>query len=286
MTRMPQTRVVVLTVLAMLAFAANSLLCRSALRSTPIDPATFTAIRLVSGACVLAAIVAIRGRTRLGGNWWSALALFVYAAGFSLAYVGLSAAAGALLLFGSVQVTMHAWGIRAGERIDRWQACGLLLAAGGLVALLLPGLSAPSPGSAALMLSAGIAWGVYSLRGKGAGDPTATTAGNFLRSVPMVALLVLMLPGPRDLDGTGLVLAVASGALASGVGYAIWYAALPSLKATTASVVQLSVPVIAAIGGVVLLAEPVSLRLVLSALAVLGGVALALRRSVRVPTGS
>jgi drug/metabolite transporter (DMT)-like permease len=286
MTRMTSTRVVALNLLAMLAFAANSLLCRSALRSTSIDPATFTAIRLVSGACVLAVIVAIRGRARLGGNWWSALALFIYAAGFSLAYVGLPAAAGALLLFGSVQVTMHAWGIRAGERIDRWQACGLLLAAGGLVALLLPGLSTPPPGSAALMLSAGIAWGVYSLRGQGAGDPTATTAGNFLRSVPMVALLVLMLPGPRDLDGTGLALAVASGALASGVGYAIWYAALPSLKATTASVVQLSVPVIAAIGGVVLLAEPVSLRLVLSALAVLGGVALALRRSVRVPTGS
>jgi drug/metabolite transporter (DMT)-like permease len=286
MTRMPQTRVVVLTVLAMLAFAANSLLCRSALRSTTIDPATFTAIRLVSGACVLAVIVAIRGRARLGGNWWSALALFVYAAGFSLAYVGLPAAAGALLLFGSVQVTMHAWGIRAGERIGKWEACGLLLAAGGLVALLLPGLSAPPTGSAAMMICAGIAWGVYSLRGKGAGDPTAITAGNFLRSVPMALLLVLMLPGHRDVDSTGLALAVASGALASGVGYVIWYAALPSLRATTAAVVQLSVPVIAAIGGVVLLAEPVSLRLVLSALAVLGGVALALRRPVRVPAES
>jgi drug/metabolite transporter (DMT)-like permease len=265
----------------MLAFAANSLLCRSALRSTPIDPATFTAIRLVSGACVLAVIVAIRGRARLGGDWWSALALFVYAAGFSLAYVGLPAAAGALLLFGSVQVTMHAWGVRAGERIGRRQACGLLLAAGGLVALLLPGLSAPPPGSAAMMLGAGIAWGVYSLRGKGAGDPTAITAGNFLRTVPMVLLLVLMLPGHRDLNSTGVSLALASGALASGVGYVIWYAALPSLRATTAAVVQLSVPVIAAIGGVALLAEPLSLRLVLSALAVLGGVALALRHPVR-----
>ncbi|MFL6593270.1 MAG: DMT family transporter [Luteimonas sp.] len=267
--------------LAMLAFAANSLLCRSALRSAHIDPATFTAVRLVSGAVVLAAIVAVVGRARLGGNWWSALALFAYAAGFSLAYLRLPAGVGALLLFGAVQATMYAWGMRAGERVVPRQACGLLLAACGLVALVWPGLAAPPPVSAVLMLGAGIAWGVYSLRGQGAGDPTATTAGNFVRSVPMALLLLPTLPGAREADGTGLALAVASGALASGVGYALWYAALPSLKATTAGVVQLSVPVIAAVGGVALLAEPLNLRLVVSGLAVLGGIALALRSPVR-----
>ena len=281
MTRTPPSRAVVLTALAMLAFAANSLLCRSALRSAHIDPATFTAVRLVSGAAVLAAIVAARGRARLGGTWWSALALFCYAAGFSLAYVRLPAGVGALLLFGAVQVTMYAWGMRSGERVDAWQACGLLLAACGLVALVLPGLSAPPLGSAALMLGAGIAWGVYSLRGKGVGNPAATTAGNFVRSVPMALVLVLALPGSREADGAGLTLAVASGALASGVGYALWYAALPSLRATTAGIVQLSVPVIAAVGGVLLLAEPLGLRLVVSGLAVLGGIALALRKPAR-----
>ena len=281
MIRTPSSTAVVPTMLAMLAFAANSLLCRSALRSTHIDPATFTAVRLVSGAAVLAVIVAVRGRSRLEGNWWSALALFAYAAGFSLAYVRLAAGVGALLLFGAVQATMYAWGIRAGERVGAMQACGLLLAACGLVVLVLPGLSAPPPGSAALMLGAGIAWGVYSLRGKGAGNPTATTAGNFVRSIPMALVLVLALPGTRAADGAGLALAVASGALASGAGYALWYAALPSLRATTAGIVQLGVPVIAAVGGVLLLAEPLTLRLVLSALAVLGGIALALRNPAR-----
>jgi len=281
MTRTPPSRAVVLTALAMLAFAANSLLCRSALRSTHIDPATFTAVRLVSGAVVLVAIVAVCGRARLGGNWWSALALFAYAAGFSLAYVRLPAGVGALLLFGAVQATMYAWALRAGERLGAWQACGLVLAVVGLVALVLPGLSAPPPGSAALMLGAGIAWGVYSLRGKEVGNPTATTAGNFARSVPMALLLVIALPGPRGADAAGLALAIASGALASGLGYALWYAALPLLRATTAGIVQLGVPVIAAAGGVLLLAEPLSLRLVVSGVAVLGGIALALRKPAR-----
>lgn len=276
MTRMPYARTLLLTLMAMVAFAGNSLLCRLALRTTGIDPATFTAVRLVSGAAVLGGIVAARG-LRPGGNWTSALALFAYAAAFSLAYVRLPAATGALLLFGAVQVTMYAYGLWAGERVRARQAIGLLLAAGGLVALLLPGLSAPPLGSAMLMLGAGVAWGVYSLRGKGRDDATAATAGNFLRSVPVAMLLVVAMPGHRA-DGAGLAYAIASGALASGVGYAIWYSALPSLKATTAAIVQLSVPAIAAIGGVVLLAEPLGLRLVLSSAAVLGGVALALRR--------
>jgi drug/metabolite transporter (DMT)-like permease len=186
-----------------------------------------------------------------------------------------------LLLFGAVQATMYAWALRAGERLGAWQACGLVLAVVGLVALVLPGLSAPPPGSAALMLGAGIAWGVYSLRGKEVGNPTATTAGNFARSVPMALLLVIALPGPRAADGAGLALAIASGALASGLGYALWYAALPLLRATTAGIVQLGVPVIAAAGGVLLLAEPLSLRLVVSGVAVLGGIALALRKPAR-----
>ena len=273
---MRRERAVMLTVLAMLAFAANSVLCRLALLRTTIDPASFTGIRLAAGAATLGTILVVRGRA-LGGNWLSALALFAYAAGFSFAYVSLPAATGALLLFGAVQLTMIGRGLWTGERMDAWQVSGLLLAACGLVVLLLPGLSAPPVRGAALMLGAGIAWGVYSLRGQRAGDATASTAGNFLRSVPMVLVLIAMSPH-RELDATGAAYALASGALASGLGYALWYAALPSLKATTAATVQLSVPVLAAIGGVVLLAEAPTLRLLLASIAVLGGVALALAR--------
>lgn len=273
---MRRERAVMLTLLAMLAFAANSVLCRLALLRTTIDPASFTGIRLAAGAATLGTILVVRGRA-LGGNWLSALALFAYAAGFSFAYVSLPAATGALLLFGAVQLTMIGRGLWTGERMDAWQVSGLLLAACGLVVLLLPGLSAPPVRGAALMLGAGIAWGVYSLRGQRAGDATASTAGNFLRSVPMVLVLIAMSPH-RELDATGAAYALASGALASGLGYALWYAALPSLKATTAATVQLSVPVLAAIGGVVLLAEAPTLRLLLASIAVLGGVALALAR--------
>ena len=277
---MRRERAVMLTLLAMLAFAANSVLCRLALQRTAIDPATFTGIRLVAGAAALGVIVVVRGAP-LGGNWLSALALFAYAAGFSFAYVGLPAATGALLLFGAVQATMIGRGLWTGERMDAWQVSGLLLAACGLIVLLLPGLSSPPLWAAALMLGAGIAWGVYSLRGKRAGDPTASTAGNFLRSVPMALLLVLAMSPRGDMDATGAAYAIASGALASGLGYALWYAALPSLKATTAATVQLSVPVLAAIGGVVLLGEAPTLRLLLASIAVLGGVALALSRRGR-----
>jgi len=277
---MRRERAVMLTLLAMLAFAANSVLCRLALQRTAIDPATFTGIRLAAGAAALGVIVVVRGAP-LGGNWLSALALFAYAAGFSFAYLGLPAATGALLLFGAVQATMIGRGLWTGERMDAWQVSGLLLAACGLIVLLLPGLSSPPLWAAALMLGAGIAWGVYSLRGKRAGDPTASTAGNFLRSVPMALLLVLAMSPRGDLDATGAAYAIASGALASGLGYALWYAAVPSLKATTAATVQLSVPVLAAIGGVVLLGEAPTLRLLLASIAVLGGVALALSRRGR-----
>lgn len=267
-----------MTVLAMLAFAGNSLLCRLALKSAGIDPASFTAMRIVSGALVLWLIVLARTRSRaVGGSWISALALFAYAAAFSYAYVDLAAATGALLLFGAVQVTMIGRGLLAGERLHGSQQLGLLLALAGLVGLLLPGLAAPSPRGAVLMLAAGAAWGVYSLRGRGAGDPLHATAGNFVRAVPLAgALFLLALQGSR-MDTAGAAYAVASGALTSGVGYAIWYAALRGLKATSAAIVQLSVPVITAFGGVAMLGETVTPRLLFASAAVLGGLALVLR---------
>lgn len=272
---MPVARVVALTVLAMLAFAGNSLLCRMALKHTTIDAASFTTIRLASGALMLWLLVRVRRGSHPGaGNWRSACALFVYAAAFSFAYLSLTAATGALLLFGAVQATMIGHGLWSGERFRALQWVGLVLALGGLVGLLSPGLSAPPVLGSVLMLGAGVAWGVYSLRGKAAGDPTRVTAGNFLRAVPMAFALSLVMWGGAALDRAGIGCALASGALASAVGYAVWYTALPALKATQAATVQLSVPVIAALGGLVFLGEPLSLRLVLASVAVLGGIAL------------
>ena len=272
---MSSLRIIVLTVLAMVAFAGNSLLCRLALRDTTIDAASFTAIRLCSGAVMLWLVVRVRGGAYTGaGNWRSALALFAYAAGFSFAYLSLPAASGALLLFGAVQATMIGHGLWAGERLRRMQFAGLALALGGLVGLLLPGLSAPPLLGSLLMLGAGVAWGIYSLRGRSAGDATQVTAGNFLRAVPIAAALSLLMIDNISLDRAGLAYAVASGALASGLGYAIWYTALPGLKATKAATVQLSVPVIAALGGVAFLGEAITLRLMLASIAILGGIAL------------
>jgi drug/metabolite transporter (DMT)-like permease len=259
----------------MLAFASNSLLCRVALEHTGIDAATFTTIRLISGAIMLWLVVQIRGVTGDGrGNGLSALALFAYAAGFSYAYVSLPAATGALLLFGAVQATMIGYGLWSGERLLKLQLVGLLLAISGLVGLLLPGISAPPLSGSVLMLGAGVAWGVYSLRGKGKGDPVRVTAGNFLRAVPVAAVLSVLMLNGASLDAAGFWCAVSSGALASGLGYAIWYTALPALKATNAATVQLSVPVIAAFGGIIFLGEPVTLRLALASVAILGGIAL------------
>jgi drug/metabolite transporter (DMT)-like permease len=261
------------TSLAMLAFAGNSVLCRLALSHTPIDPASFTAIRLLSGAIVLWVAVRVRGESPSGsGNWVSAFALLAYAAGFSFAYVGLSAATGALLLFGAVQGTMLGVGILRGERLNVGQIVGVLLAVGGLIVLLLPGLSAPPLSSAALMVGAGIAWGVYSLRGQGAGDSTKVTAGNFLRAAPAALVVGLTLPH-MPLDRQGMAYAVLSGALASGLGYTLWYTVLPSLRATTAAVVQLSVPVIATLSGSALLDEAITHRVMLASGAILGGIA-------------
>lgn len=283
---MSRASLVALTLLALLAFAGNSLLCRLALSRTAIDPASFTALRLVAGAVVLQLVLmARRGGAGHAGNWRSALALFAYAAAFSYAYQYLGAATGALLLFAAVQATMTGYGLYRGEKLGRAQWAGLALALGGLVALLLPGLSAPPPGGAVLMLGAGIAWGVYSLRGRGADDPVAVTAGNFARAALPALLLTggLLATGlaPRQWPpADGLAWALASGGLTSGLGYVIWYAALPGLRATSAATVQLIVPALAAAGGVVLLGEAMSPRLALTALAILGGIALVtLRRA-------
>jgi len=281
---MPSLRIAFLTLLAMVAFAANSLLCRVALKQQEIDGASFTALRLLSGAAVLWLLVRLRSADHPsrsgGGSWWSALALFAYGAGFSFAYLSLSAATGALLLFGTVQTLMIGYGLYRGERFHLRQWTGLALAAGGLVGLLLPGLAAPPLAGSLLMILAGIGWGVYSLRGRGAGDPTAVTAGNFLRAVPFALALSLLFLPQLALSPLGLAYALASGGVASGLGYALWYAVLPSLKASSAATVQLSVPVLAALGGVLLLGEPITLRLALASVAILGGIALViLRRS-------
>jgi drug/metabolite transporter (DMT)-like permease len=272
---MTVAKLFVLTGLAIIAFASNSLLCRVALKQTSMDAATFTFIRILSGAVCLWVIVQVKGRTgRKAGNWPSALALFAYAALFSFAYLRLTAGTGALLLFGAVQATMIFWGLRNGERLRLPQIAGLILALAGLVTLVFPGLSAPPLGAASLMLGAGVAWGIYSLRGKGGQDPLRATAGNFVRAVPMAILLSLVMLGSLRYDAAGFGHAVASGAIASGLGYAIWYTALPALKATAAATVQLCVPILAAAGGILFLGESVTLRFVIAAAAVLGGILL------------
>ena len=284
---MSQLRLVVLVSLAMLAFAGNSLLCRTALKHTAIDAATFTAVRLLSGACMLWLVVRLtNGKAAshpadrpMPGNWLSACALFVYAAGFSFAYVSMSAATGALLLFGSVQASMIGYGVWRGERLRKLQWAGVALALAGLVTLMLPGLASPAPLASLSMISAGAAWGIYSLRGKtasnqSASSPTEVTAGNFLRTVPMAVALSLLMANYLRPDPAGMGFAVMSGALASGLGYAIWYQALPALKATHAATLQLSVPVIAALGGVLLIDEALTGPLVLASFTILGGIAL------------
>ena len=280
---------IVLTSLAMLAFAGNSLLCRLALQHAGIDAVTFTSVRLPAGARVRWLIPwrqPAAGPGRLAGGWVSALALFAYAEAFSFAYIRLPAGTGALLLFAAVQISMIGWGLARGERFTRAQTAGFALAVSGLVALLAPGLAAPPLASALLMVAAGIAWAVYSLRAKGAGDPTQVTAGNFVRAAPLaLAVSAAMLPS-MHWEATGLACAVASGALTSGLGYVIWYAALRELRVTRAATVQLSVPVIAAFGGVAFLGESASLRLAVASVAVLGGVAIVLRVRGRHPASA
>jgi drug/metabolite transporter (DMT)-like permease len=262
----------------LLAFAANSVLCRLALRDTSIDPASFTAIRLLSGAVTLWLLVRFGRRApRLGGDWSSAAALLIYAVAFSFAYVALTTGTGALLLFGAVQLVMIGSGVIAGERIDWRIGSGWVVAVAGLVLLLLPGVTAPPGLKAAMMLSAGAAWGVYSLRGRRSRDPLRDTAGNFIRAAPFAALLAALYWPYGSIDRQGMLLALLSGAVASGLGYAAWYTVLPRLGAIVAANLQLSVPVIAALGGVVLSGEAITWRLALSSLLVLGGIALVTR---------
>jgi drug/metabolite transporter (DMT)-like permease len=272
---MQPMRLFLLTVLAMLAFAANSLLCRIALKSGSIDPATFTALRLGYGALMLALVVRLRGASPWrDGSWRAALMLFGYAAAFSFAYVSLPAGVGALLLFGAVQATMIAAGLWRGERLSRWQWAGMVLAMGGLVLLLLPGLTAPPIGSALLMLVAGVGWGAYSLCGRTVSDAGAATAGNFLRAAPLAIVLVAAFAAHLGLSAQGLGYALISGAITSGLGYIVWYAVLPRLPSSIAATVQLSVPLLAGLGGVALLGEAWTARLGWSGAALLGGIAL------------
>ena len=263
----------------MIAFASNSLLCRAALKHTSIDAASFTVVRVFSGAVALCLLMNLRRMIQatqsvgIGGNWISAIALLLYAAGFSFAYVAVAAGTGALLLFGAVQVTMILWGFHKGERLRAIQILGLSVAITGLVVLLFPGLSAP-PLFGSILMGAGVAWGVYSLRGKREKNPVAATAGNFLRAVPFAAVVSIVFLRLLNVDLAGVLYAVISGAITSGFGYVIWYSVLPSLKATSAASVQLSVPVVTAAGGILLLGEPLTLRYVLASVAILGGIAL------------
>ena len=275
----PPARTALLTGLAMIAFAANSLLCRLALQPpAQIDPASFSSVRLVSGALTLALIVRFKpGRPAAPhADWPAAAMLFAYVALFSFAYLTLNAATGALVLFGAVQLTMFSAGLWGGERFAPLGWLGLALAVGGLVYLVSPGLAAPPLAGAALMAGAGIAWGVYSLRGRGVADPLAATAGNFARAAPFALAASVALLAQVHADRSGIALAVASGAVTSGIGYVIWYAALPGLSAMRAATVQLSVPPIAAVGGVIVLSEAITARLALASVAILGGIALVL----------
>lgn len=274
-------RLVALVLVVLVAFAANSVLCRKALSLGTIDPASFSLLRIASGALMLGLLSRLRGgRAERSGSWRAALALLLYVVGFSYAYMTLAAGSGALLLFGAVQATMIIRGLLTGERLRLPQWLGLGLALAGLVALVAPGVNAPDPFGAGLMLMAGVAWGAYSLLGRSSKQAALhATAGNFLKAVPMAlvpAALALLL-GRTGWDLEGVAYAAASGALASGLGYALWYEVLPSLKAATAASVQLSVPVITAVGGTLMLGETLSLRLTMASLAVLGGIALVVR---------
>lgn len=273
------TTTLALTAAALTAFAANSLLCRLAFQRTTIDPVSFTTVRMVAGAATLALLIALqRGGRRPGGDWRSALTLYAYAIAFSIAYLGLTAGTGALLLFGAVQLTMFAVGLARGERLDAVQWAGLALAAGGIGWLLWPGLAAPSPLSAALMIAAGVAWGAYSLLGRGSTDPLADTTGNFVRGTPVALGVSLAFVTSSRFDAPGVAYAIASGAIASGLGYAVWYAALRGLDASRAATVQLAVPLLAAFGGVALLDEEFTARLAIASVAVLGGIASVMTR--------
>jgi len=266
-----------LTTLTMIAFASNSVLNRLALGQNTIDATSYTTIRLISGAVMLFMIASLYRKNEqliLRGSWISAAFLFLYAITFSFAYLSLTAGTGALILFGSVQITMIIAALSSGERPHILEWIGLFLALGGLIYLVFPGLAAPSPLGSALMAIAGIAWGFYSIRGRGSNNPLAATAGNFVYAIPMILLIRLVSLSNIHVSTNGILLATLSGALASGVGYVIWYAALRGLTTIRAAIVQLSVPVIAAWSGVIFLAENISLRLLVAGVFILGGITL------------
>ncbi len=267
-----------LTVIAMVAFAANPLICRFALGQQLIDAASFTTVRVVSGALTLALIMFPRWRRqrRASVDWRSVSMLFIYMVFFSFAYLSLSASTGTLLLFGSVQLTMFIAALRDGERFILLSWAGIALAFTGLIYLVSPGITSPDPVGATLMVIAGAAWGGYSLLGRSAADPLESTAMNFIYSVPMVIIVTLLFMDDFHCNWTGLILAATSGAIASGLGYAVWYAALRGLTASRAATVQLSVPTIAAFGGIIFLSEPASLRLIVASALTLGGIAIVL----------
>ena len=274
-------RTIGMTALAMVAFAGNSVLCRMALGAGVIDAASFATVRIASGGLVLALLLLWRRRRPARAEWRTVAGLFAYVAFFSFAYMTLTTGTGALILFGAVQLTMFGVALRAGDRFSGASWAGLILAFGGLVYLVSPGLTAPDPLGATLMAIAGIAWGAYSLLGRGTADPLAATASNFIFCIPLVALVSLVFLQDLHLTTQGVLLAILSGGVTSGIGYAIWYEALKGLSAMQAATVQLSVPAIAAIGGVWLLAESVTLRLVLASLATLGGVWIVLTQRAR-----
>ena len=265
-----------LTALAMLAFAGNSILCRLALGNASIDAVSFTTLRATSGALVLALLLLARRQSPAPrrSDWLPAIMLFAYMICFSLAYVSLSAGTGALILFAAVQITMISWAIRSGERMSALSVAGLLLAIGGLIWLVAPGVTAPDFTGAMLMSAAGIAWGVYSLLGRAQRDASLSTARNFLLATPLALIVSLATLTGHQWTWPGIILAIASGGITSGLGYVAWYAALPKLSATRAASIQLTVPVIAALAGVLLLAESITMRLGLASIAVLGGVAI------------
>jgi len=269
------------TCLALLAFAGNSLLARYALLDGVIDAASFSAIRLAAGAVVVLLLVVLKERATphwQAGSWLNAFYLFLYALTFSFAYLSLDTGVGALILFAAVQVTMVLRSMLSGKRLSRWEWLGLLMACSGVSYLLLPDSNTSNlPMSGVLlMLIAGIAWGLYSIAGKGAVNPLAETGGNFLRSLPFVLLLLLLTFDTTNATLTGVLLAIVSGGITSGLGYALWYVALRGLSVTQAALVQLSVPIIAAFGGIILLNETITMQLVISTLLVIGGILVSL----------
>jgi len=268
-------KTIFLTGLALIAFAANSVLCRLALKNEAIDPSSFTVIRLLSGAFVLLIILGItRNTSRLSstGSWTASVMLFLYAVTFSYAYVSLDTATGALILFGSVQITMILRSLISGSRLHITEWTGVVISFAGFIYLILPGISTPSIIGFILMTIAGIAWGIYTWKGLGSKSPLMDTTYNFLRTIPFVALLAIVTMNNINYSAEGIILALLAGGVTSGIGYTIWYVALDGLSSTQAAVLQLSVPVIAAFGGVIFVSETITYRLIISTAMVLGGI--------------